>query len=124
MGCGWHRGRAPSRDAGNLAPPRPHDPLWISRASRVMSLQAAWHRLEFVDGPRPERLRPARGQPQARREPGLHGLFLVEWYRQRGTTDPARSSLIFFKHLRRRPAGLRAMAPTRRRPRGAGRARC
>ncbi|MDB4932227.1 MAG: putative acyltransferase [Myxococcaceae bacterium] len=88
----------PSRDPM----PTPHDPLWISRASRVMSLQAAWHRLEL------------RGMARVPAGPALlvgnhngganpvDGLFLIEWYRQRGMTDPVYvlAHEFFFKHLR------------------------
>ena len=84
---------------------RSHDPRWVARASRVMSAQAAWHRLE-VRGV-------AEVAPGAALLVGNHngganpvdGLFLIEWYRQRGMTDPVYvlAHEFFFKHLRLTP---------------------
>lgn len=70
------------------APALALDARWIERASAVMSLQAAWHRLEV------------HGMERVPRGPALlvgnhngganavDGLFLIEWYRARGMTEP------------------------------------
>jgi 1-acyl-sn-glycerol-3-phosphate acyltransferase len=87
---------ATTRATGSL------DARWIARASRVMSLQAAWHRLAL------------RGMEQVPRGAALlvgnhngganpvDGLFLIEWYRRRGMTDPVYvlAHEFFFEHLR------------------------
>lgn len=79
----------------------PHDPRWMARASRVMSLQAAWHRLEVRGVERVPR-GPALlvGNHNAGANP-VDGLFLIEWYRQRGMTDPVYvlAHEFFFKRL-------------------------
>lgn len=82
-----------------------HDPRWVARASRVMALQAAWHRLEL------------RGMERVPAGPALlvgnhngganpvDGLFLIEWYRQRGMTDPVYvlAHEFFFERMRLTP---------------------
>ena len=91
------------------------DPRWMAHASRVLALQAAWHRLEV------------RGMERVPRGPALlvgnhngganpvDGLFLIEWYRQRGMTDPVYvlAHEFFFRRL-----GLTALAARFGIPRG------
>lgn len=66
----------------------PIDERWVERAGRVMSWQRAWHRLEV------------RGMERVPRGPALlvgnhngganavDGLFLIDWYRERGMGEP------------------------------------
>lgn len=82
-----------------------HDPRWMEVASRVMSAQAAWHRLELRGMERvPRGAALLVGNHNGGANP-VDGLFLIEWYRSRGMTDPVYvlAHEFFFKHLRLTP---------------------
>jgi 1-acyl-sn-glycerol-3-phosphate acyltransferase len=81
------------------------DARWMAHAARVMSLQAAWHRLALRgmdEVPRGAAL--LVGNHNGGANP-VDGLFLIEWYRRRGMSDPVYvlAHEFFFKHLRLTP---------------------
>lgn len=92
----------PAQPEGMVEPEGLHDARWVARASRVMSLQAAWHRLEVrgLDGVAPGAALLV-GNHSGGANP-VDGLFLIEWYRRRGMTDPVYvlAHEFFFKRLR------------------------
>ncbi len=66
----------------------PIDARWVELASRVMSAQAAWHRLD-VRGM--ERVPHGAALLVGNHNGGANavdGLFLIKWYRERGMSEP------------------------------------
>lgn len=81
------------------------DARWMGRAARVMSLQAAWHRLALRGM---DEVPPGAALLVGNHNGGANpvdGLFLIEWYRRRGMSDPVYvlAHEFFFKHLRLSP---------------------